>query len=110
MFQDVRLHEVQDFTLTSQLFEGEDEVMELIWRECHKFIDVTLEYDSLYLLQIVSTLVWSKVQLAPMVVDFEYEKQLLQIESCEGFLCIFEQLQVLSVQNLGKSPCSLLVI
>ena len=45
-----------------------------------------------------------------MVVDFEYEKQLLQIESCEGALGIFEQIQVLSVQNLGKRPCSLLVI
>ena len=89
MFQDVRLHEVHYFTLTSQLFEGEDEVMELIWRECHKLIDVTLEYYRLNFLQIVSTLLWSKVQLVAVVVDFEYEQQLLKIESCEGALGIF---------------------
>ena len=71
---------------------------------------MTLEYYCLDFLQIVSTLLWSKVQLVAVVVDFEYEQQLLKIESCEGVLGIFEQIQVLSVQNLGKSPCSLLVI
>ena len=84
--------------------------MEFIWRKRPNFIDVTLKYNFFDLLQVVSGLLWCEFQLAPVVVEFEYDQQLLQIESCEGALNIFEHLQVLFDQYLWKNSCGLLVI